>query len=98
MSVGDRLLGIARELAQQSALRATNLEREVLDAETQLQNKQTALHTVRMASKRASTFVPMLGADFYCPGCWIEKELRATLRPIPGDVMSCNACDSDFAV
>ena len=51
-----------------------------------------------MASKRASTFVPILGADFCCPGCWIEKELRATLRPIPGDVMSCNVCNSDFAV
>lgn len=98
MSLGDHLLGIARELAQQSALRATNLEREILDAETQLQNKQTALRTVRMASKRASTFVPILGTDFYCPGCWIEKELRATLRPIPGDVMSCNVCNSDFAV
>jgi hypothetical protein len=51
-----------------------------------------------MASKRANTFVPILGADFYCPGCWIEKGLRATLRPIAGDVMSCNVCNSDFTV
>lgn len=98
MSLGDHLLGIARELAQHSALRATKLEREILDAETQLQNKQTALRTIRLASKRADTFVPLLGTDFYCPGCWIEKELRATLRPTPGDLMSCNVCNSDFAV
>ena len=98
MSLGDRLFGIARELAQQSAVRAANLEQEIIAAETQLQNKQTALRNVRMASTRASSFVPMLRSDFYCPACWIEKEQRATLRPIPGDVMSCDVCDSDFAV
>jgi hypothetical protein len=96
--IQESLAAQAQQIAENYAGRETNLNREILDLETQLQQKQAALHITRMAIKRAANFVPMLGANFHCPACWIEKEELATLRPIPGDVMRCNSCAGDFGV
>jgi hypothetical protein len=98
MSIADSLFREAQAIAAHFQGTALNLEREILDLEAQLQTKKAALYTARMASKRASNFRPMFGADFYCPGCWVEKEENATLRPIPGDAMRCNVCDRLFAI
>ena len=83
MSIADSLFREAQAIAAHFQGTAPNLERKILDLEAQLQTKKAALYTARMASKRASNFRPMFGADFYCPGCWVEKEENVTLRPIP---------------
>ena len=98
MSIADSLFREAQAIAAHFQSTTSNLEREILDLETQLQTKKAALDTARMASTRASNFLPMFGANFYCPGCWVEKEKNATLRPIPGDAMRCNVCDRSFAI
>jgi hypothetical protein len=98
MGIAQRLFAEAEQIAKQFERDVANLQREILDLETELQQKKATLHHARMASERARNFVPMLGANFYCPACWIEKEEKAALRPIPGDIMRCNVCDREFAV
>jgi hypothetical protein len=98
MGIADRLFAIAEEIASQYQGRASSLQREIFELETQLKEKKAALDLAGMASKRASNFVPMRGADFYCPSCWITAEQNAPLHPIPNDIMRCNICGGGFEV
>lgn len=98
MGIADRLFAEAQEIAEQYERGAMGLEREILNLQTQLQDKKAALHLARAAHERARNFVPMRGADFYCPICWITKEENAVVRPIPAGLMCCIVCGERFAV
>jgi hypothetical protein len=98
MGIADGLIGTALKMAEQSPHRTSQLQREISDLEAQLQKKEAAHYLARTAANRARNFVPMRGVDFYCPSCWVEKEERAVLRPIPMDTMKCDSCNRDFDV
>lgn len=89
MGIADRLFTEATDIAEQFERSAANLEREILDLEMQLQNKKAALHLARAARERARNFVPMRGADFYCPVCWVTK--KRTLLSTQSPATSCVA-------
>src|SRR5438045_1834028 len=98
MGIADRLFLEAQQFAGHHQGAVPHLERDILNKEARLKEAQTALHLARLVVKRAGDLVPARGADFYCPICWVTKEVSATLRPIPGDIMRCNVCERDFQV
>jgi|tagenome__1003787_1003787.scaffolds.fasta_scaffold20852903_2 hypothetical protein len=98
MTIESELRKIARELAAQAQDRLARLDREVLDLESRLAKKQTERNAARLGPQRLADFQPQIGSNYQCPRCWIEDESPARLTPIPGDLMRCGRCDSDFPV
>jgi len=98
MAIATSLLHEAQAIAHHQQQRVLALEQEILELEEELAAKKLALHLSRLAAQRLSQFVPQVGANFHCPRCFIENELRTFLDPSRGDFVSCQTCGSDFAV
>ena len=82
MSIADSLFREAQAIAAHFQGTASNLEREILDLETQLQKKKAALHTARMASKR--TFARCSGRTSTVPVAGLKKKRTLPSGQFPG--------------
>lgn len=83
--VGNELLSIASQIAEQLDISASQLQKELLDVELKKHAIEAQLHSARLAVKRVVNYRPALGADYQCPSCWVRHEKRAALTPISGD-------------
>jgi predicted RNA-binding Zn-ribbon protein involved in translation (DUF1610 family) len=102
MSLDEQIRQIAGEVAAHAQQREARLEREKLDLETKLAEKQAALNAAHLASDRFSNFPVTLGIDFLCPYCWIEDGKKSILRRSSGttthDFLDCDACGRQIEV
>src|SRR5580704_11450609 len=97
-----RLMKIAAELAGNAKFKATALQKEKLTIEARLREIETELHAANLAHERLNSFVPVRGNDLQCPGCWIDREAAAALRPVGGgtrteDFFKCRTCGPDLS-
>jgi len=64
-------------------------------------SKQVGASTETLAL-RLQLFKPRVKLEYQCPACWILKERRANLDPIPSgtkdDAFECDVCGADFVV
>jgi hypothetical protein len=101
MSHADQLIEIATELAIEAKDGAADLERNLSAIETAKIEIEARLHIANHALDRLSSFVSIRGGGFQCPGCWINNEISASLRPAGGsndgrDNFQCETCKSNF--
>src|SRR5262245_31346980 len=82
MTIAASLMQYAQDIALQQEQRASAIQQEILKLEEQLLQKQAAMNSCRLAAQRLSNFVPQVGANYYCPRCFIEHELVTALDPI----------------
>ena len=85
MSVRSHLEQLAIDEADSLKRYEARIEEELLELEEQKATLIARRDAVRLGPQRLLNFEPALGADFQCPRCWIDNEIRSTLSPIPGD-------------
>jgi hypothetical protein len=80
----------------------SQLQKEILDLQLQLEQKKAAAEAASMAFKRSLNFTASLGADFACSDCWIRHGKKAAISPTPSatadDTFRCRECGTEFTI
>jgi hypothetical protein len=96
MSTEDEFIRIANETAQQLQATRSPLEREILDLEARLADAKSQLDAVNYAPKRAANYPVLVGRNYICPKCWVQRTAAVKLTPGSGsrrhDVYRCSNC------
>ena len=94
---------------KQTAIRIANhiegnalaLKREFLQVKAHEAELQASINAASAARERSRNFVPLVGGDYQCPSCWVERERKASLRPVDSenrnDNFVCRECGLDFS-
>ncbi len=81
---------------------AKALESELRKIEGRKAQIEAQLEAAHLCSKRLSSFKPEIQGDLQCPRCFISREARSTLRPIPGtstaDFFRCGSCEYELPI
>jgi len=76
----------------------SSLEAEFRDIEKRKSEIEARLQAGNLAFERLGNFDPRIGADFQCPRCWVQKEIRSGLHPVGSntrdDILRCGVCGS----
>jgi len=101
MSHADQLIEIATELAMDAKDNVADLQRKLSAVDAAKLELEARLRTANHALERLGSFVSIRGSDLQCPRCWINNEVRATLRPTSDgpsgrDNFRCETCKSEF--
>ena len=77
-----------------------HLQQEIDEAELHIKQLKLQLESSRSARQRSLNFSPTLGRDFQCPDCWVSRNIKSSLMPIPSEDQSdkfvCNTCNEEF--
>jgi hypothetical protein len=103
MDIASSIRHAANEIAQAAQHRAIELKREIVGLEEQLAEKNAALESSHRAHDRLLNFHQLAGHDYQCPRCWIEDDMRATLRSVPADAdngerLACERCGDQLTL
>jgi hypothetical protein len=106
--IASRLTRKARSIAEDEAVEAAELEREIAQLKDQLALLETRARVGRVAMRRLEHYQPYADAAYRCPWCWIEFERRQrldlsddgpdALDPRSDRHLSCLFCGSQWAV
>lgn len=93
----------AVQVANELECRNLALKREVQELETKVAEKKAALELGGFPHERAHNFVPLVGGEYQCPICWVQRERQAGLRPVDNpdsqdDIFVCRECGHDFVI
>jgi hypothetical protein len=80
MSFAGQLYETAGRLAKYAKSSAAALEEECLQIERRKREVEAQLDAANFAHKRLANFVPIRGADFQCPRCWIDHGTTSNLQ------------------
>jgi hypothetical protein len=80
MSFAGQLYETAGRLAKYAQSSAAALEEERLQIEMRKREVEAQLDAANFAHKRLANFVPIRGADFQCPRCWIDHRTASNLQ------------------
>ena len=96
MDAKMQLKQIAIDIANDHLERAKSLEPEFHRIKTRLAQIQAQLDAAKLHHKRLSHFELEIGGDLQCPGCWVLREAKTSLTPIPSetkdDYFRCPTC------
>jgi len=84
MSIADSLFREAQAIAAHFQGTASNLEREILDLETQLQKKKAALHAAAWQARERATFARCSGRTSTVPVAGLKKKRTLPSGEFPG--------------
>ena len=103
MSVSGTLSELAAEIADNLQQSAVALEPEKLRIQTRLREIEAVGAAARLAHDRLANFQIKIGADYQCPGCWIEHERRSSLSAVGGgtateEFFTCHVCHFGIAI
>ena len=103
MAIEDVLAMKAKVISDRIGSRLARLLTDLDELEQKKREIEAECEAVRGAPERLLKFRPKIGADYFCPDCWIKNERRSTMRPVPSglpnvDIMRCNACSASFEV
>lgn len=102
MTVKIQLGQHALQLGAEFKRMDSELQKQILDLQLQLDQKKAATEAAGMAFKRSLDFASTLGADFACPDCWVRHGRRVAITPIPSgngdDLFRCRECGSEFTI
>lgn len=101
-SIVAQLNQIAADEAQISESRIEILKNQIKEAEQIKARAQTELDMARSAISQLGSFQPRVSEVYQCPFCWMRRDTRSNLTPIPSpqdgvDLFRCTSCDADFA-
>ena len=92
---------IAIRIANHIEGNALELKRELLQVQLREKELQTTIHAASAASERSRNFVPLLGSDYQCPACWVDRERKSGLSPVDSpennDIFVCRTCGLEFS-
>jgi DNA-directed RNA polymerase subunit RPC12/RpoP len=96
-----QLKQLAEDIAHVAQSRIEPLKKEIEEAEQLKAKAQAELDMAKSAASQVVTFEPELGGDYQCPYCWIRRDIRAALKPIPSsetdiDRFRCVTCDTEI--
>ena len=80
-----QLKQLALEIANNTLERAKRLEPERAEIQTRLKIIEATIQSASLCHERARNFVAQVGRDYQCPRCWILRETKTALTPIPSD-------------
>ena len=97
---------VLRDEAEILVLRADNRALYLKVQMEQIQAQRDAIEAERReinhAAKRLLSYQPRIGAEYQCPGCWIDRGEQAPLLGVPGtaqhNIMRCDACGKDWRI
>ena len=103
MSPDKHFRDVAEQIVQRSKNRTPKLQRELSEIEARKAEVEALLNSANLARQRLAIFQVKIGADYQCPICWIEREVRAPIRSIGAgtdneDLFRCSVCGTDFSV
>jgi hypothetical protein len=81
----ETLIALATALAANREARLFNLQKELSEIERKKTETERAIHSARLAPKRLSDYISILGGDLFCPRCWIDNEARNLMSPKPSE-------------
>lgn len=92
----------AKQIAAELQVRATGLQRELLDVQARAAQIKAEMDAVSGAPERLANYTVEFGGDYQCPRCWIISGTRSPLKAVPGgttgDLFRCRACNNKFTV
>lgn len=97
-----RVNQIAADEARVAESRIENLKNQIKEAEQIKARAQTELDMARSAMSQLGSFQPDVGGIYQCPLCWMRRDTRSDLTPIPSteegaDLFRCTSCDAEFS-
>jgi hypothetical protein len=104
MDIGKFLTAEARYLVQTLQGQTAALQAELREIERRKGEIETQCSTAALAPERLRNYEPGSGANFECPRCWIQKEMRTPLRPVAvavtasDDIFRCPNCLAEFLI
>jgi hypothetical protein len=102
MNLEDLLVEQARYHADRMYGTRAPLEDEFLGLEKRKSEIEAQLKAIKFAERRILEYRPTLGAVFQCPRCWVQKEIRASLRAMStgtkDDLLRCDTCGFEIPV
>ena len=98
-----QLKRLAEDIASVAQSRIGPLKKEIEEAEHLKAKAQTELDMAKSAASQVATFEPEFGGGYQCPYCWIRRDIRSPLKPIPSsetsvDRFRCVTCDAEIEV
>ncbi|HZD75623.1 MAG TPA: hypothetical protein VE218_01375, partial [Acidobacteriaceae bacterium] len=74
----------------------SRLERETLELEARLADAKSQLDAVSYAAQRAANYPVVVGRNYLCPKCWVQRNAAVKLallrRGRRHDVYRCSNC------
>jgi len=95
-----QLQQLAADIAHVAQSRIEHLKKEIEEAEQLKAKAQAELEMAKSAASQVDAFEPEFGGDYQCPYCWVRRDTRSALRPIPSsesnvDRFRCVSCDAE---
>ena len=96
-----QLKQLAADIAHVAESRVADLKREIEEAEQLKAKAQAELEMAKSAANQVDTFEPESGGVYQCPYCWVRRDTRSPLKPIPSsesnvDRFRCVTCDAEI--
>ena len=102
MTVKIQLAQHALHLGAEFKRMESELQKQILDLQLQLEQKKVQSEAAGMAFKRSLNFASALGTDFACPDCWVRHGNQVAIAPIPSgdgdDLFRCKDCRTELTV
>jgi hypothetical protein len=96
-----QLKQLAEDIASVAQSRIGPLKKEIEEAEQTKAKAQAEIDIAECAVSQVATFEPEFGGEYQCPYCWVRRDIRAALKPIPSsetnvDRYRCVTCDAEI--
>jgi hypothetical protein len=99
MTIEDKILKVADQLAAMSQQRIIGLEKSIADLKSKLK-KKTSQRTAEIEKpKRRKVFEAGENGTLRCPWCWILHGNNGFLEPVGNsDILRCRTCNHSLFV
>jgi hypothetical protein len=102
-SVIVKLKQLSADVAHVAQSRIEQLQKEIEEAEQLKKKAQAELDMAKAPANQADAFEPEVGGIYQCPYCWVRRDTRSPLKPIPSnesntDRFRCVTCDAEIAL
>ena len=101
MLTAARVSQLARERADQARWMADHYEAQLRRLKMEEMDLEAKCRAANLSRKRSANFEAEIDGHLQCPHCWIDKETRSRLNPIPGtaggDMFRCDECHFEIS-
>jgi hypothetical protein len=99
MTIEDKILKVADQLAVMSQQRIIGLDKNIADLEIKLKKKASQLAAEIEKPKRRKVFEASENGTLRCPWCWILHGNNGSLEPVENsDILRCRTCNHSLFV
>jgi hypothetical protein len=102
MDASQVLLEEAKGLVLRADNRAMYLKEQLEEIQARRDAIEAERREINSAAQRLLNYQPRIGAEYQCPGCWIDHGKQAPLSGVPGtdqhNILRCDACRKDWRI